>query len=148
VTEADVTTGTTDNVGRRLGSRLFWAFVGAVLVLNAFILERLVGDGGTVAQLSALSGLVILLVPMVRLVIEDMRGGRARMNELAVLAVLACASRGDLKTAGVIIRCEGVAGGSGKTVARPRQARACRRRRRTGRSGAARARRYAADPAR
>ncbi|MCK5801278.1 MAG: cation-translocating P-type ATPase [Lentisphaeria bacterium] len=82
--------------------RATWALVGGVFILNSFVLERLLDDGSTVAQLVALGGVAILLVPMLRIVISELRQGRVRMNELAVLAVLAGASRGDFKTAGVI----------------------------------------------
>ena len=82
--------------------RLFVALAGGVLVVDAFVLERVVADDGMSSLLCALVGVIVLLCPLIRIVIDDIKRGQVRMNELAVLAVVAGASQGDLKTSGVI----------------------------------------------
>ena len=105
MSEAPATTTTSPTAPpelREASNRLIWALVGGVFVLDAFLAGRLMGDDGMAGMVSALIGLLILLVPMLRIVLDDLRSGQLRMNELVVLAVLAGAARGDFKTAGII----------------------------------------------
>ncbi len=87
---------------RTASRRLAWALAGGVFILDAFILRRLVADQETLATISALAGLLVLLWPLLGIVLADLRKGQVRMNELVLLAVLAGASQGDFLTAGVI----------------------------------------------
>lgn len=83
-------------------TRLLWTLVGGLFVLDAFLVGQLIPDEGMVAKISALTGLLILLLPMLHILMDNLRSGEVRMNELVVLAVLAGASRGDFRTAGTV----------------------------------------------
>ena len=82
--------------------RLWQTLVGVVFVLNAFIVDWLFEQGGTVASASALVGAVTLGYPIVWTAIKDIRGGVLSINELVAIAVLAAFASGDYKTAGVV----------------------------------------------
>jgi len=81
---------------------LWQAVLGVVFVLNAFIVDWLFAQGGTVASCSAFIGAIILGYPIVVTAIKDLRVGRLSINELVAIAVLAAFSSGDYKTAGVV----------------------------------------------
>jgi Cd2+/Zn2+-exporting ATPase len=98
----DICTSPADGASRETASRLVWALVGGVFVLNSFLANRLFKDDGMSSIMCALVGLVILLLPMIGIVLRDLRKRELRMNELVVLSVLAGASRGDFRTAGLI----------------------------------------------
>ncbi len=83
-------------------TKLVWALVGGLFVLNSFVVDHLFRDDGMSAVVCALIGLLVLLVPMLKVVLADLWKCQLRMNELVVLAVLAAASQGDFRTAGVI----------------------------------------------
>jgi Zn2+/Cd2+-exporting ATPase len=82
--------------------RLWQTLVGVVFVLNAFIVDWLFEQGGTVASASALIGAVTLGYPIVWTAIKDIRSGVLSINELVAIAVLAAFASGDYKTAGVV----------------------------------------------
>lgn len=82
--------------------RLWQTLVGVVFVLNAFIVDWLFEQGGTVASASALIGAVTLGYPIVWTAIKDIRSGVLSINELVAIAVLAGFASGDYKTAGVV----------------------------------------------
>jgi Cd2+/Zn2+-exporting ATPase len=81
---------------------LWQAVLGVVFVLNAFIVDWLFAQGGTVASASAFIGAVILGYPIVVTAVKDLRVGRLSINELVAIAVLAAFSSGDYKVAGVV----------------------------------------------
>jgi Cd2+/Zn2+-exporting ATPase len=81
---------------------LWQAVLGVVFVFNAFIVDWLFAQGGTIASVSAFIGAIILGCPIVVTAIKDLRIGRLSINELVAIAVLAAFSSGDYKTAGVV----------------------------------------------
>src|SRR5208337_1683723 len=81
---------------------LWQAVLGVVFVLNAFIVDWLFAQGGTVASSSAFIGAIILGYPIVVTAIKDLRVGRLSINELVAIAVLAAFASGDYKVAGVV----------------------------------------------
>jgi Cd2+/Zn2+-exporting ATPase len=81
---------------------LWQAVLGVVFVLNAFIVDWLFVQGGTVASASAFIGAIILGYPIVVTAIKDLRAGHLSINELVAIAVLAAFSSGDYKVAGVV----------------------------------------------
>ena len=81
---------------------LWQAVVGVVLVINAFLVDWLFNQGGTVASASACIGSIILGYPIVVTAIRDLRVGRLSINELVAIAVFAAFASGDYKTAGVV----------------------------------------------
>ncbi len=81
---------------------LWQAVLGVVFVLNAFIVDWLFVQGGTVASSSAFIGAIILGYPIVVTAIKDLRVGRLSINELVAIAVLAAFASGNYKVAGVV----------------------------------------------
>jgi Cd2+/Zn2+-exporting ATPase len=81
---------------------LWQAVLGVVFVLNAFIVDWLLAQGGTVASASAFIGAIILGYPIVVTAIKDLRVGRLSINELVAIAVLAAFASGNYKVAGVV----------------------------------------------
>jgi Cd2+/Zn2+-exporting ATPase len=81
---------------------LWQAVLGVVFVLNAFIVDWLFAQGGTVASASAFIGAIILGYPIVVTAIKDLRVGRLSINELVAIAVLAAFASGDYEVAGVV----------------------------------------------
>ena len=82
--------------------KLWQTLVGLILVLNAFVVEWLAPGMTTVGDLSALVGTVILAYPILMVAFKDLRLGRLSINELVALGVLACAAKGDFRTAGIV----------------------------------------------
>ena len=89
-------------INHKIGRTLLWAILGLLFILNSFITAKLVNDGGFVSTVSALIAVVILMIPMVGTVVSDLKTGRMRMHELAVLAVFASCVQGDFKTSACI----------------------------------------------
>jgi len=81
---------------------LWQAVLGIVFVLNAFIVDWLFVQGGTVASASAFIGAIILGYPIVVTAIKDLRAGHLSINELVAIAVLAAFASGEYKVAGVV----------------------------------------------
>jgi Cd2+/Zn2+-exporting ATPase len=82
---------------------LWQAVAGVVFVLNAFIVDWLFEQGGTVASASAFIGAIVLGYPIVVTAVKDLRVGRWNsMNELVAIAVLAAFASGNYKVAGVV----------------------------------------------
>ncbi len=79
-----------------------WAAGGLLFTVNAFIAGRLVSDGGFVASVSALIAVILVLVPMMRILLADLRQRRMRMHELAIVAVFASCLQGDFQTSALI----------------------------------------------
>lgn len=87
---------------RRVALWLVGAFLGIMLVINAWIAELFIADAGEVADLSALVGSVLLGAPIVWRAFKDLWQGTQSMNELVALAILACFAQGDYKTAAIV----------------------------------------------
>jgi len=86
---------------------LWQAILGAVFVLNAFVIEWFFEQGHAMASVSGCLGAIILGYPIVVTAIKDLRKGRLTINELVAIAVLAAFASaafgvGDYKTAGII----------------------------------------------
>lgn len=83
--------------------RLFlWVCIGAAFVINAYLADWLYRDNAPIGDVSAAAGALILLLPILRTAVRDLRRGDVRMNELVALAVLAAFVQGDFRTAGVV----------------------------------------------
>ncbi|MFT5127389.1 MAG: Cd2+/Zn2+-exporting ATPase [Rhodothermales bacterium] len=82
--------------------KLLWATGGFIFMLNAFVLARVVPDGGFVSSVSGLIAVILLLIPMIGTIIEDLKAGQLRMHELAVVAVFASCMQGDFKTSAAV----------------------------------------------
>src|ERR1041385_1551086 len=82
--------------------RLWQILGGLILVLNAFVVDWLFEQGGTIASISACLGSIILGAPIVVTAIKDLKQNRLTINELVAIAVLAAFASGDYKTAGVV----------------------------------------------
>jgi Cd2+/Zn2+-exporting ATPase len=83
--------------------RLTQTLAGVVFVINAFVVEWVLGkEAYTVASVSGFIGALILGVPIVLTAIKDLRLGLLSINELVAIAVLAAFASGDYKTAGVV----------------------------------------------
>ena len=83
-------------------THLWQAVVGVVLVINAYVVDALFGQGGAVASASACLGSIILGYPIVVTAIKDLRVGRLSINELVAIAVLAAFASGNYKIAGIV----------------------------------------------
>ncbi len=83
-------------------ARLMLAFLGAVFVINAFILDGITGKTSGLGEISAFMGAVLLGAPLVYMAVRDLLKGRIHMTELAAAAVLASFALGDFKISGVI----------------------------------------------
>jgi Zn2+/Cd2+-exporting ATPase len=91
-------------------THLWQMFIGAIFVINAFIVDWLFPEGGAMASASGFIGSAILIYPIVVTAIRDLRRGHLSINELVAIAVLAAFALGALgyhtslgyKTAGVV----------------------------------------------
>lgn len=84
-------------------SNWWLTLAGIVLVLNAFVVDWIFGQGSTlVASGSALIGSAILAIPIVVTACQDLKRGLLSINELVAIAVLAAFASGDYKTAGIV----------------------------------------------
>ena len=81
---------------------LWQAITGVVFVLNAYVVDGLFQQGGTIASASAMIGAVILGYPILLTALKDLRRGRLSINELVAIAVLAAFASEDYKTAGIV----------------------------------------------
>ncbi len=79
-----------------------WAVAGLIFIVNSFVLTIVIDDSGFISSVSALIAVAILIIPVIRTLISDIRSGSVRMHELAVLAILASCIQGDLKTSALI----------------------------------------------
>lgn len=83
-------------------ARLMLAFLGAVFVINAFLLDLITGSGSELGNISAFVGALLLGAPLVYLAARDLAKGQIHMRELAAVAVLASFALGNFKISGVI----------------------------------------------
>jgi Zn2+/Cd2+-exporting ATPase len=81
---------------------LWQMLVGAVFVINGFVVDWLFDQGHTMASASAFIGAIILGYPIVLTAIKDLRVNRLSINELVAIAVMAAFASGNYKTAGVV----------------------------------------------
>jgi Cd2+/Zn2+-exporting ATPase len=89
---------------------LWQAVLGAIFVVNAFVVDWVFDQGQAVASASAFLGAVILGYPIVVTAIRDLRRGFLSINELVAIAVIAAFASGAFgdeqaagyKTAGVV----------------------------------------------
>lgn len=88
-----------DAMGPRL---LLWIFIGTAFVLNSYLAGWVYPSNPLIRDVSAAVGALILIVPILKTALEDLRAGEIRMNELVALAVLAAFVMGDFRTAGVV----------------------------------------------
>lgn len=82
--------------------RLIVTLMGGLLIVNAFIANRIFPDTPQLGGLSALAGALLLGIPMIIGAIKGFFTGKLELTELASIAVLACISIGDYRTAGVV----------------------------------------------
>lgn len=81
---------------------LLWALAGGIFLLNSFICDYWIHDDGMTAAFSAAVGVAIILLPMMRILFNNITSGRVRMNELAVIAVMAAFIQQNFQMAGGI----------------------------------------------
>ena len=86
----------------KIGKMVVWAALGLLFIINSFVSTKLIDDGGFVSSVSALIAVIVLVVPMIGTVISDLKMGKMRMHELAVLAVFASCLQGDFRTSACI----------------------------------------------
>lgn len=79
-----------------------WAGAGLIFIINAFLTLYLVDDDRFLASLCGGVAVIILLIPMLRTVWQDLSDKKMKMHELVVLAVLASCIQGDLITSACI----------------------------------------------
>ncbi|MEI8064072.1 MAG: hypothetical protein WCH84_08405, partial [Verrucomicrobiota bacterium] len=83
--------------------RLFlWICIGTAFVINSYLADWLYKLNAPVGEVSAAIGAIILISPILRTALRDLRHGEIRMNELVAIAVLAAFVQGDFRTAGVV----------------------------------------------
>ncbi|HEY5297009.1 MAG TPA: cation-translocating P-type ATPase [Verrucomicrobiae bacterium] len=81
---------------------LWQLLVGAVFVLNAYIVDWFFDQGTTTASASAFIGAIILGYPIIVTAVKDLRRGRLSINELVAIAVLAAFASENYKLAGIV----------------------------------------------
>ena len=90
-----------DQGGRRLERQLFIALLGGMLLLVSGI-ARLFGASAAVSDIPAAIGAILLLIPLLRGAIREMKRGEPSSDALATLAVIAAIAVNDLRTAGFL----------------------------------------------
>ncbi len=78
------------------------AAAGLLLVINSFVIERILNSSSVVADWSAMLGAVILGAPIVMTAIKDLRRGTLSTNELVAMAVMASFASGHYQEAGTV----------------------------------------------
>ncbi|MDZ4755025.1 MAG: cation-translocating P-type ATPase [Phycisphaerae bacterium] len=91
-----------NNAEARLERHLFVALLGGILLLAAWLAQYVFGVNATVANIPASIGAIILLLPLARGAIEELRDGRASSDSLASLAVLAAMANNMFLAAGFL----------------------------------------------
>jgi len=87
---------------RLVALSLIGSFLGAALIINSFIADKIFADARAVADLSALLGALLLATPIVVRAISDLIHGERHMIELVAIAVIACIATNKYQEAGVI----------------------------------------------
>ena len=100
--ESYITDRSTEKLKKTAVARLMFAFLGAIFVINAFILDGITGKTSGLGEISAFIGAILLGAPLVYMAVRDLIKGHIHMTELAAVAVLASFALGDFKISGVI----------------------------------------------
>ncbi|MDE0890000.1 MAG: cation-translocating P-type ATPase [Phycisphaerales bacterium] len=87
--------------GRRLERQLFIALLGGTLLLVSGV-ANLLGASPAVADIPAAIGAILLLIPLLKGAIQEMKRGEPSSDSLATLAVIAAIAVNDLRTAGFL----------------------------------------------
>lgn len=87
--------------GRRLERQLFIALLGGTLLLVSGV-ANLLGASPAVADIPAAIGAILLLIPLLKGAIREMKRGEPSSDSLATLAVIAAIAVNDLRTAGFL----------------------------------------------
>src|SRR3972149_2123819 len=87
---------------RWVAVRIAGTLLGGALVLNAYLADAIFPEAHGLGAISAFFGALLLGIPVVWNAVKDVISGELRMGELVALAVIACFSLGDYKTAGVV----------------------------------------------
>ena len=82
--------------------RLWQTIIGALFVINAFVVDWFFDNATGVASASGLIGAAVLGWPIVWTGIKDVSRGTLGINELVSIAVLAAFASGEYKIAGVV----------------------------------------------
>jgi len=80
---------------------LKWCFIGVGFLINSFLFESIFSNNDA-SLVSGFVGALILTVPIVKKAIEDLISGQHHMNELVAIAVVACLTLEDYRTAGIV----------------------------------------------
>ena len=81
---------------------LFIAFIGAILLMNDFVIRVKFPEVLVLGNLSSMLGAILMAVPILGRAIENLMKGQLRMTELVALAIIASIARQDYPIAGVI----------------------------------------------
>lgn len=87
--------------GRRLERQLFIALLGGTLLLVSGV-ANVLGASPAVADIPAAIGAILLLIPLLKGAIQEMKRGEPSSDSLATLAVIAAIAVNDLRTAGFL----------------------------------------------
>jgi len=82
--------------------RLIGTLLGGALVLNAYIADWVFPDAQGVGAISAFFGAILLSIPLLLQAWRHVQHGTVNMEGLACLAIVACFSLQDYKTAGIL----------------------------------------------
>lgn len=82
--------------------KLQQVILGLIFIINSFVADKFLEQGGAVSSISAMIGSLILGVPIVLLGMKDLRRGVLSTNELVALAVLASFASGHYQEAGTV----------------------------------------------
>lgn len=82
--------------------KLQQVILGLIFIINSFVADKFLAQGGAVSAISAMLGSLILGVPIVLLGMKDLRRGVLSTNELVALAVLASFASGHYQEAGTV----------------------------------------------
>ncbi len=98
----DTRNDVSSNAEERLERHLFIALMGGVLLLSAWLAQYVFSVDASVANIPAAIGAIILLLPLARGALHELREGRASSDSLASLAVLAAMANNMFLAAGFL----------------------------------------------
>ena len=78
------------------------SFIGAIFIVNSYILQYTTEHAESLASASAFIGAVILGIPVILRAVRDVMSRELHMNELVAIAVLACFAMQQYTTAGIV----------------------------------------------
>ena len=82
--------------------RLVGTLLGGALVLNAYIADMVFPDAQGIGAISGFFGAILMAIPLLARAFGHLKRGEVNMEGLACLAIAACFSLQDYKTAGVL----------------------------------------------